>query len=491
MTKNPNISILWFRRDLRLRDNLALSNALAGSDTVIPVFIWTPQEEQPWEPGAASKWWLHHSLSSLRRELRRLGSDLFFFRDRGAALTVLRRVLTLSGASAVYYNDLYEREIIGRDIEIKKKLNKSNIQVYSFKSDAFIEPGKLLNHSGLPYRVFTPFWKELLSQLTRESPEVNGALPGPTQMRIKDDLLKKMKEASCDLEDLELLPRVNWTAGLEESWNPGEKAGWELLESFAGASLQSYQEMRDIPGTSGTSRLSPYLHFGELTSAQVYSFLERNFRSKSQKAAVLPYLRQLGWREFGRHLLYHFPETDSQPLQPQFTKFVWDNDERLCKYWQKGQTGYPLVDAGMRELWHTGWMHNRVRMVVASFLVKHLLINWTYGARWFWDTLVDADLANNSLNWQWAAGSGADAQPFFRIFNPTTQGLKFDPDASYTKKWVQELQRVPAEDIFKPLISLRKQNKLHLFPPPYDNPVVEHEEARGKANARYQQMKLT
>jgi deoxyribodipyrimidine photo-lyase len=394
-------SLVWFDRDLRLTDNPALSAAIQRGVPIVPVFIWSPDEEGDWPPGAASRWWLHQSLAALDSDLRKRGSRLIL--RRGPVLPALRELITQTGATAVFWNRRYEPSAITRNTKVQETFAGS-----SFNSALLFEPWEIK-----PYKVFTPFWKNCMTRTV--------SAPGG---RCVPFAAPKRWPGSLKLVELELEPKVNWTSGFREGWTPGERGAQSLLKKFES---EKYAQHRDRPDLAGTSRLSPHLHFGEISSRQVW-----------QIATAEPYRRQLIWREFAHHLLFHFPHTATEPMRPGFAKFPWRHDATQRKAWQQGRTGFPLVDAGMRELWYTGWMHNRVRMVVASFLVKDLLISWQEGARWFWDTLVDANLANNTLGWQWCAGCGADAAPFFRIFNPANQAEKFDPQGAYVRRWVTE-----------------------------------------------------
>jgi deoxyribodipyrimidine photo-lyase len=412
-------ALVWFRLDLRLADNPALAAAAALCDHIVPVFIWAPEEELDWPPGAASRWWLHQSLRSLDERFRRLRMGLIL--RRGPSLDALRSLVRECGADAVFWNRLYEPALRKRDARVEQALLSNGLHVDTFNSALLFEPDKIKNKSGKPFRVFTPFWKSCLSTARYFSP-----LPVPR--------LRKTKSLpSLALEEFALEPAIDWASGLRSLWNPGETGARKMLKQFLNNALEGYPNGRDFPAIQRTSRLSPHLHFGEISPRQVW---EACLNQKSAASKI--FLRQLIWREFAHHLLYHFPDTAVKPLRNQFSRIRWRKDPQRLRAWQQGRTGYPMVDAGMRELWRTGWMHNRVRMIAASFLVKDLLLHWLEGARWFWDTLVDADLANNTLGWQWAAGCGADAAPFFRIFNPKTQAAKYDPQKSYTGRWVPE-----------------------------------------------------
>lgn len=467
-------AILWFRRDLRLDDNPALQAALRAHERLLPVYIHAPDEAAPWQPGAASRWWLHHSLAALQAQLRARGVELQL--ACGDSLVVLRRLLRASGAEAVYWNRQYEPAAIARDTRIKQALREDGCAVHSFNASLFVEPWDIRTGQGGPYRVFTPYWRNARAQLQPR--------PGaPAPARITPGSVN----ARHDVSSLQLLPRIAWDAGLRESWQPGAAGAAEALEEFCAGALRGYQEQRDWPARPGTSRLSPHLHFGEISPPQILWKLEELGRDAGAawREAAEPFLRELGWRDFSHHLLYHFPQTPQQNLNPQFDAFPWrEPDAAQWQAWQRGRTGIPIVDAGLRELWHSGWMHNRVRMLVASFLCKNLRLHWQHGARWFWDTLVDADLANNTQGWQWTAGSGADAAPYFRIFNPVTQGERFDPDGAYVRRWLPEL----AGQRFRSIHAPWREPAL-LARSGYPPPLVDLAASREEALAAYQAMR--
>lgn len=441
MTEDRSPLIVWHRRDLRLRDNPALYHACKTGRPVIPVFIWSPEEEGPWEPGAASRWWLHHSLLAFQSDLAESGLSLRI--RSGESLRVLKALVKETGATTVFWNRLYDPAALVRDTEVKTSLRGMGLEVKSYNAALLCEPWEIQTREENPYQVFTPFWKALRMEVDASDP-----LPAP----------KKLQGSAPDseesaVEDLGLLPRIDWAGGMRAAWTPGEKGAWKEFDRFRRAGLEEYPEARDYPAIVGTSRLSPHLHFGEIGPRQIWAKLLKNEPGdllQKRGAPAGEYLREVAWREFAHHLLYHFPHTPERPLRDKFLAFPWEENPEALGKWKKGQTGYPIVDAGMRELWTTGWMHNRVRMIVASFLVKDLRIHWLSGARWFWDTLVDADLASNTLGWQWTAGCGADAAPYFRIFNPVRQGEKFDPSGEYVRKWVPEIAALPDKWIHAP-----------------------------------------
>ncbi|MCA9114398.1 MAG: deoxyribodipyrimidine photo-lyase [Planctomycetaceae bacterium] len=469
-------AIVWFRHDLRLDDNLALSAAAALEGPVIPVFIWSPEEEAPWQPGAASRWWLHHSLASLAKQLQQAGSRLIL--RQGPAGEVLQELIDETGANAVFWNRRYEPAVIARDRDVKQNLRDEGLTADSFNSQLLWEPWTISTKQDRPYQVFTPYWKTCLQAEPPAEPEDQPEnLPAPDSWPESDEL-----------DDLKLLPDIDWDSGLEETWTPGTAAAAETFDRFVEDLAEDYNTARDRPDHQGTSRLSPHLHFGEISVRRIWHTLNDRIDDRRTRFAsgAETFLKELGWRDFAHHVLYHFPQTANEPLREKYADFPWRQDETSLRAWQQGQTGYPIVDAGMRELWHTGWMHNRVRMIVASFLTKDLLISWQEGARWFWDTLVDADLANNTLGWQWAGGCGADAAPYFRIFNPTSQAEKHDPEQEYVQHWIPELTAgKTGVRIGKFPKSVRSGSS---SPSEYPPPIVDHQEARQRALAALQQI---
>jgi deoxyribodipyrimidine photo-lyase len=469
-------SIWWIRQDLRLDDNPALLAAIAERGPVLPAYIWAPEGDGDWPPGAASRWWLHHSLADLDTKLRKLGSRLIL--RRGPAIDVLQKLVRETGATDVFWNERYEPAAQKVSAAVEKAFENVGVGTNGFHGSLLFDPAGVLNQSRRPFQVFTPYWNACLKLNEPAEPQ-----PAPVKLKNPATWPK-----SDSLADLDLLPTIHWTAGMEAAWQPGETGATAMLRQFGKQRITDYPSSRDRPDRVGTSRLSPHLHFGEISPRRVWHSVTAAAGSKSGHAAPAsaePYLRQLGWREFSTYLLHHFPHTESQPMREEFARFPWKRNAKWLRKWQRGQTGYPIVDAGMRELWATGWMHNRVRMIVASFLVKDLLISWRDGADWFWDTLVDADLANNTMGWQWTAGCGADAAPYFRIFNPVLQGEKFDPQGAYVRRWVPELAKLPDEWIHRPweALPLELASAGVELGKSYPRPIVDHKAAREAALA--------
>ena len=481
--KAHRTALVWFRRDLRLTDNPALLHALEHAEHVVPLFVFAPDEEQQWAPGAASRWWLHHSLVALDGSLRKLGSKLVV--QQGPSLTALLRAIRETGATLVCWNKLYEPAELKRDAEVAAALDREDMTVEQSNGALLFEPGTLLNGQQLPYRVFTPFWRTVEKELY--------TLPPPDKAPRKLPELPR-KLSSIEVDDLGLLPNIPWDQGLAETWAPGEAGALKQLKQFS-KHVANYPTGRDRPDQAGTSRLSPHLHFGEIGPGQVVATLRHSSQHPESGAAQAKgtdsYLRQIGWREFAHHLLFHFPATTDAPLNPQFAKQKWRRSRADLQAWQRGATGIPLIDAGMRELWRTGWMHNRIRMIVASVLTKNLQIHWLTGAQWFWDTLVDADLANNTLGWQWVAGCGADAAPYYRIFNPVLQAERFDPHRRYIRQWVPEIARLPDRWIHQPWAA--PSAVLHEagveLGVTYPSPVVDLGDSRKRALQAYAQLR--
>ena len=466
MTHSRPRALVWFRRDLRLCDHAALHAALAAGFDPVPVYIHAPDEEAPWAPGAASRWWLHHSLSALDRELARVGSGLCV--RAGETAVEIDRLIEDCEARAIYWSRLYDPLIVRRDSLLKDRLRARGLLVHSVPGNVFHEPWEVRNGSDDPYRVFTPYWRNAGGRLNNELP-----LPAPADLPAQPC-------TGIEIDTLALLPTLPWDLGFSD-WEPGERGAQRALDSFAQNALEDYASARDRPDQHGTSRLSPHLHFGEISVRQIRQQLVGS-AGPGVRVLAEPYLRELGWRDFSHQLLFHFPHSSELPLQPKFEHFPWAQVEPAkLGAWQRGRTGIPIVDAGMRELWNTGWMHNRVRMIVASFLTKNLRYHWLEGARWFWDTLLDADLPNNTQGWQWSAGSGADAAPYFRIFNPVAQGERFDPTGAYVRRFVPELAHLPAKAIHQPWSVGGVRG--------YPAPIVDLKQSRDQALAAYAQMR--
>lgn len=470
MTASP--IIIWFRQDLRRHDNPALHAACNQGCPVIPVYILDDDNAGDWPIGDASRWWLHESLKKLDESL----SGHLHLR-RGDAKTILPQLVRETGASAVYRNRCYEPWRLKRDNTIEQDLQKQDIEVKSFNASLLFEPWTTLKDDGTPYRVFTPFYQK---GCLKKNGEPDKPLPAPE--RLTYDPSPKCK---TELDDLGLLPKSNWHEKIAKHWQPGEDGAQKRFNTFLESGLRNYKENRNRPDLENVSRLSPHLHYGEISARAIWHRTKIVMQAEGLEKDGETFLSELGWREFSYSLLYHFPDLPHQNLQKKFDHFPWREDNEALKRWQRGQTGYPVVDAGMRELWQTGYMHNRVRMIVGSFLIKDLLLHWHHGKEWFWDTLVDADLANNSASWQWIAGCGADAAPYFRIFNPVTQGRKFDPNGDYVRRYVPELANMPDKYLHAPWEAPEDiRAKID-----YPDPVVDHKEAREKALAAFQKTK--
>lgn len=455
-------ALLWFRHDLRLDDHPALSAAAAGG-AVVALYVRDPAlNGRPL--GAAQDWWLHHSLDALGRALAAHGVPLLL-RD-GPAATVVPAVALALGARGVFWNAGHTPFLTALDDQVSDALLGADIASHRGAPDLLAAPDALLSGSGHPYKVFTPFWKALRDTHPVDRPVDTPPLRGPGPLDIAGDRL----------DDWALRPtHPDWAGGLRQTWTPGEASARDRLRAFLAERVDRYAMERDTPAVEATSRLSPHLRFGELSPRRVWHQTQAAAGDAGE-----PFLREVAWREFSHHLLVQHPAMATRPLRPEYAAFPWREDEAAFRTWTEGRTGYPIVDAGMRELWHTGWMHNRVRMIAASFLVKDLLVPWQWGERWFWDTLVDADPANNTAGWQWVSGCGADAAPYFRIFNPTLQGEKFDPRGAYVRRWVPEVAAVPDLRIHRP------GEAGDLFGAQYPAPMVDHSFARRRALQAYE-----
>jgi deoxyribodipyrimidine photo-lyase len=463
--------IVWFRSDLRLRDNPALAAAVAAKLPVIPVFILDDVSPGSWKRGGASRWWLHQSLSQLKKEVP-------FIFSKGDAETELLKIVRKTKAQGVFWNRCYEPWAIARDKKIKQALKENGVMAESFNGGLLFEPWEIMNKSGGPYKVFTPYSNACFSRPVR---------PADTaKLKIKwHDISTRGA-----LDALGLMPDIKWYKGMEKMWEPGEAGAARRLDAVLDEVMADYKKNRDFPAKDGTSRLSPHLHFGELSPHQAWGALSHKLAAVKQSEGAQALLRQLIWREFSWYLLYHFPEMPDKSWNVKFVGFQWQANKKLLTLWQRGLTGYPIVDAGMRQLWQRGWMHNRVRMIVGSFLVKHLQQDWRLGEKWFWDTLVDADLGNNAAGWQWIAGCGADAAPYFRIFNPVLQSEKFDTDGDYIREYVPELSNMPAKYIHAPWqapAQILTEAGVKLGDN-YPEPVIEHGYARTRALEAYKNL---
>jgi deoxyribodipyrimidine photo-lyase len=474
--------LLWLRNDLRLHDHPALT--AAGASAVVPVYVLDDATPGAWARGGASRWWLHHSLDAYRESVANYGGRLVLRRGNAAEIiTDLARTLHVR---AVHCSRAFEPWAASQERELYGLLAEAGIELKRFPGVLLHDPDEVRTKAGAPFKVYTPFWRNVSASPVRQ--------PKPQPAALKFD---NHDIPGDTLDDWRLLPHApDWAGGLRQTWQPGERSARDRLAKFIDGSGARYKEQRDRPDLAGTSRLSPHLHFGEISPATCWHAAQAAaLRDPSAAAGLETFRKELVWRDFAYHLLHHWPDLPTAPFREQFAHFPWADDTAASRAnliaWQRGQTGYPIVDAGMRELWATGWMHNRVRMIVASFLTKHLRIPWQAGEAWFWDCLTDADLASNAASWQWVAGSGADAAPYFRIFNPITQGQKFDPEGSYVRRWVPELSGLSNACIHAPWTcppSELTAAKVELGAT-YPHPIVDHAQARADALAAYEKIK--
>jgi len=480
MTDIPKL--LWYRNDLRIADHPALAAALSGGGPIIAVYVLDEKAAGVWTPGGASRWWLHHSLASLGDELGKRGNRLVL--RKGDTASVLTAIAKETGAGEVCFSRRYEPWAIRQEGEVRAVLKREGVAARRFGGSLLVEPERIKTQSGEPYKVYTPFWRALSGAFTLERPyPPPEKIPGPARWPKSDSLAS-----------WRLLPeRPNWAQTFDEVWTPGEQGAEDALKSFLESAVTDYADDRNRPDLEATSRLSPHLTHGELSPRRVWwhaGSLREGVEGKADRG-IETFLKEVAWREFSYHLLFHFPHLPEAPFRKEFAAFPWRQDQQGLRAWKQGRTGFPIVDAGMRQLWSTGWMHNRVRMIVASFLVKDLLLPWQDGEAWFWDTLVDADLANNAASWQWVAGSGADAAPYFRIFNPTTQGAKFDPHGDYVRHWVPELAGLAAPLIHEPRSALAPdlESAGIVLGKTYAEPIIDHKAARDRALAAFARIK--
>ncbi len=471
-------TIVWFRSDLRVADNAALLAASQNGHETICLYVLDDAADESTRYGEAQRWWLHHSLIALSNSLRDLGAQLVL--RRGDPGSVIKQIIAETSARSVFWNRRYATSHIDRDSALKSALKQSGLDVRTYDGALLHEPTLLKTGSGGPYRVYSPFWRAFSA-----GPEPRDPAPAPVSIKAFSGSLQ-----SDDIENWQLLPtNPNWATGIAEEWTPGEAGARQRLDEFLDGPIENYGEGRDIPGKNSTSKLSPHLTFGEISPFQVWA--ATNTRQPDHTKDKEKFRKEIVWREFSYHLLVNFKDLRNKNFNTTFDGFPWRENADHLHAWQMGKTGYPIVDAGMRQLWQTGWMHNRVRMVVGSFLVKHLLIDWRQGESWFWDTLVDADPAANTASWQWIAGSGADAAPYFRVFNPIIQGQKFDSDGAYVKAFCPELADLPQKYLHKPWEApapVLADAGIRLGET-YPLPIVDHTTARNRALAAYQTMR--
>jgi deoxyribodipyrimidine photo-lyase len=480
MSGNP--IIVWFTQDLRLGDNAALSAAAASGRPLLPVYILDDDTPADWTMGAASRWWLEQSLGSLHDALQDRGGRLVL--RRGKPLKVLEQLARETGAHGIWFSRNYAPWSAGLETALAGWASGQGIECKRFAGYLLHNPEDIRTGGGTPYKVYTPF-----SRACFENEPQRGPRPVPQGMTFWGGSVTSDQLADWDLYG----GKPDWAAGFAERWTPGEAGAHEKLDRFIAQAAQDYADARNIPAVYGTSRLSPHLHFGEISPLQCWHAMRHAMhdgRRNIDKGGTT-FLKELLWREFSYHLVCNFENFMTEPFQPKFADFPWASDEEGLQAWQRGMTGYPIVDAGMRELWATGWMHNRVRMIVGSFLVKDLLIPWQRGEEWFWDCLVDADIGSNAASWQWIAGCGADAAPYFRVFNPVLQGERFDPDGSYVRRWVPELADMPKKFLHKPWEApgdvLQKAGVR--LDDTYPKPIVDHGEARDRALKAYNKIR--
>ena len=470
------ICIMWFRQDLRLNDNPALIEANNSGFKILPVYILDDVNSSDWKIGSASRWWLNESLKKLNDSLNH---NLCFM--NGDSIKCFSNLINTYNVNSVYFNKCYEPWRKQCDERIINFLSSKGINYFKANGSLLFEPESAMKEDGTPYKVFTPYYRKGCLQ---NSPEPRIPLEVPKNIKF-------LKHEELRLEELELLPKKNWYKNFKDDWSPGENGAREKLNQFLQLGINDYKDGRNFPSKKNVSRLSPHLHHGEISPNTVWYEVKEKAETMDSYRDADHYLSELGWREFSYNLLNFFPYLPKENLQKKFDNFPWEENNELLIKWQKGETGYPIVDAGMRELWKTGYLHNRVRMIVGSFLVKNLLLHWHHGQEWFWETLVDADLANNSASWQWVSGSGADAAPYFRIFNPVTQGEKFDPNGDYINHYIPELKNLNGKFLYAPWeapTSVLQAAGIELGKN-YPNPIVDLKLSREKALAAFEKLK--
>jgi deoxyribodipyrimidine photo-lyase len=447
------MKIFLHRRDLRVEANKALVEAQKTKDKVLPLYVYENKVE-----GSASDYWLHHALLDLKDSYRKKGLDLLIL--KGSREKVVKDLIKSHNVDAIYTNYVFEPKVFKEDEILFKTLNNMGVEVHLYNENYLIDPREVMNKTEKPYSVYTPFYNAAMKVYRHE------------KVQHAHDFISYTFPKGLEVEDLQLTKGFDWMRKLEKHWDPTRKGAKNLIHYFRSCAI-NYKTDRDYPAIDGTSKLSPYLHFGQVSPRELYEeFSETEF-----------FVRELAWREFANYFLFHFPEIEHDNWNKKFNKFQWAHSKENLNLWKKGLTGYPIVDAGMRQLWQTGWMHNRIRMVVGSFLTKDLLIDWRDGAKHFMETLVDADLASNSMNWQWVSGSGPDAAPYFRIFNPILQSEKFDKNGDYIRKFVPELKKLNSKWIHAPWLAPPEVLKaLNItLGKDYPYPLVDHSEARDKA----------
>ena len=470
-------TLVWYANNLRLDDHPALA-AAAQRGGVVPVYVYDPDYRGPSAMGGASKWWAHQSVAALASDLELIGSGLVI--RSGDPAEHLVEIAKQVGADTVMFCDSIEPDLREREEDVEHALEQAGVAVERYPMHLLWELGSVMTKDGRPYQVFSPFWKTALRTEAVEPP-----IDAPTQLQRPDVEIR-----SDTLESLGLKPNISWYTEMAKQWTPGERGARARFDAFVNDRLGAYHDDRNLLETPGWSAMSAHFHFGEISVRRVWQEITADEQWERVKGKE-HYLREIGWREFAQHLINHFPRTIDEPLRENFKSFPWVKDPEAFEKWARGQTGYPVVDAAMRHLWAHGWMPNRARMIVASFLCKDLRISWEEGMAWFWDTLVDADLASNTLGWQWTAGCGADAAPYFRVFNPVSQGEKFDSDGEYVRRWCPELAELDPKEIHSPwdVAPMGLASAGVTLGDDYPHPMVDHKQAREAALAAFEKIK--